>query len=272
MKSFRFLHLSDLHFRIRYEPWGFQNLLSSLPDSLKNLMLCLKKEKEQGLNFVLLTGDLSHDGTKEDYEALRSTLNRILDGIPWAALPGNHDNRAAFAALTGEPETPHNWDGTVTADGFRIITMDSGCGVSGCFSRSQIEWLKQVLSVPSERGSILAVHHPLIPGQEGLDGIQTDPCFPDLIAQSDIIGIFCGHTHRNYAGTFAGKPYFTADSLSYSMEESGPNTYVKALAAYNRVVYWDGVLSVQVRQLAPKPLVAACFSTDTMSTLFQKRK
>ncbi len=272
MKPFRFVHLSDLHFRKQYEDWGFQALLKRLPDPLENLVLCLEKEKAQGLDFVLLTGDLSHDGTKEDYSILRSTLNQTLEGIPWAALPGNHDDRAAFAALFPESEAGHGWDRTACTDGFRVILLDSGCGISGRLESAQLQWLKKVLSAPSERGSILALHHPLIPEQDGFGCMQADPCLAELIAQSDVIGIFCGHTHRNYTATFAGKPYFTADSLSFVLEESGPDTYLKALSAYNRAVYCDGTLSVQVRRLAPEASVAARFSTDMISTLFQKRK
>lgn len=272
MKPFRFVHVSDLHFRKQYEDWGFQDLLKRLPDPLENLVLCLEKEKAQGLDFVLLTGDLSHDGTKEDYAVLRSTLNRTLAGIPWAALPGNHDDREAFAALFPAGEPVNGWDRTADVNGFRVILLDSGCGISGRLETAQLQWLEKVLSAPSQRGSILALHHPLIPDQDGLGCMQADPRLAELIAQSDVIGIFCGHTHHNYAASFAGKPYFTADSLSFVMEESGSDTYLKALSAYNRAVYCNGTLSVQVRQLAPEPSVAACFSTDMISTLFQKRK
>lgn len=272
MESFRFVHLSDLHFRKQYENWGFQALLRKLPDSLENLIACLEKEKKQGLDFVLLTGDLSHDGTEEDYAILRGALNRTLGGTPWAALPGNHDDRAAFAAAMLGREAAQGCDAVYDCNGFRVITLDTGDGISGRLENNQAQWLRGVLAAPSKKGSILAVHHPLVPNQEGLGTIQMDNDLPDLIAESDVIGIFCGHTHRNYAGTFAGKPYFTADSLSFVMEESGPNTYLKAVAAYNRAVYCGGSLSVQVRQLAPAPAVAACFSTDTISTLFQKKK
>ncbi len=272
MESLRFVHLSDLHFRKQYEDWGFQNLLSKLPDSLGNLAVCLEREKAEGLDFVLLTGDLSHDGTEEDYMILRDALNHTLGGTPWVALPGNHDDRAAFAAGLLEQDASRKCDTVYHIKGFRVIMLDTGDGISGRLEKSQVQWLRNILSVPSEKGSILAVHHSLIDGQEGLGGIQADADLPDLIASSDVIGIFCGHTHHNYAGTYAGKPYFTADSMSYVMEESGPDTYLKAVAAYNCVVYCGGALSVQVRQLVPAPAVAACFSTDTLSSLFEKRK
>lgn len=39
-----------------------------------------------------------------------------------------------------------------------------------------------------------------------------------LISKSSIIAIFNGHTHHFYSGEFGGKPYFTADSVSFSTE------------------------------------------------------
>lgn len=272
MSSIRVVHLSDLHFRRQYEEWGFQSLLSKLPDALENLNTCLEQEKKRGMDLVLLTGDLSHDGTPEDYAILRETLDRILGGIPWIALPGNHDSREAFQAEIQARRTDVRGDAVDWIGGLRVISLDSGMGIAGVLSESQTRWLREVLSSPSENGTLLALHHPMIPDQEGLGTMKMDNELPNLIAKSDVIGILCGHTHRNYTGTFAGKPYVTADSLSYVMEEAGPNTCLKAVSAYNRVVFGEGTFSVQVQHLAPAPAVAACFPTDTMSALFQTRK
>jgi 3',5'-cyclic AMP phosphodiesterase CpdA len=233
-------------------------------------MKCLEEEKKLGLDFVLLTGDLTHDGTAEDYGVLRDAFNNTLGGIPWIALPGNHDIRDAFCRGLLGIDSKHELDSVYEVNGLRIITLDSGAEIAGVVSSQQMQWLDSVLSVHCAKGSILAIHHPLIPNQEGLGIAQFDSDLLKFIAKSDVIGIFCGHTHRNYSGNFAGKPYFTADSMSYAFEESGEMTSIEAFAAYNRVVLHDGSISVQVRQLAPAPTVAACFPTDTMSKLFEK--
>lgn len=270
MGDFRFIHLSDLHFRKQYEDWGLQSLLGKLPDVLERLTACLEEEKKLGVDFVLLTGDLAHDGTVEDYAALRDALNSTLGGIPWIALPGNHDNREAFCSGLQCGGQNHELDAVYEVNGLRVITLDSGTGISGVVHSSQTKWLQSVLAESCEKGSLLAVHHPLVPNQEGLGIAQFDSDLPKIIAQSDVIGVFCGHTHRNYMGTFAEKPYFTADSMSYAFEESEQMTSVKVVAAYNRVTLQNGSISVQVRQLAPAPVVAACFPTDRMYQLFEK--
>ena len=260
------LHLSDLHFRKQYEDTGFQALLKKLPDPLRNLTACLESEKYRGIGLVLLTGDLCHDGTQEDYAALREALDGILNGIPWVALPGNHDDRTAMAS-----EMPGAVDSVRYFGGLRIVTLDTGSGIAGKIGADQIVWLRSVLASPAEQGTLLALHHPLIPNQEGLGTAHVEGDLKGLIEKSDILGIFCGHTHRNYTGLFAGKPYFTADSLSNIMEEIGPDTYLKSAAAYSRISLEGGSFSIQVRQLAPAPAVAACFPTHTMSTLFQRK-
>lgn len=270
MNDFRFVHLSDLHFREQYENKGFQSFLGKLPSSLDHLRRCLEEEKQLGLDFVLLTGDLSHDGTVQDYGVLRDALNNILGKIPWIALPGNHDIRDEFCRGLLDADPNPELDTVSEVNGLRIITLDSGTGIAGVVSSRQTQWLDRVLSNHCEKGSILAIHHPLIPNQGGMGIAQFDVSLPELLAKSDVVGIFCGHTHSNYSGSFAKKPYFTADSMSYTFEESGGMTSIKSLAAYNRVDLHNGTISVQVRQIAPEPTVAACFPSNTMSKLFEK--
>lgn len=259
------LHLSDLHFRKQYDDTGFQALLKKLPNPLENLKACLELEKHRRIGLVLLTGDLCHDGTQEDYAALREALDDLLGGIPWVALPGNHDNRAAMSL-----EMPGAYDSVRYFGGFRVVTLDTGLGITGEIGADQMSWLRSTLGSPAEQGTLLALHHPLLPNQEGLGTAHVEGDLAGLIAKSDVLGIFCGHTHRNDTGLFAGKPYFTADSLSNIMEEIGPDTYLKSAAAYSRISLEGGSFSIQVRQLAPAPAVAACFSTNTLSTLFSK--
>lgn len=268
MQSIRFLHLSDLHFRKQYEDRGFQSILGRLPNPLPLLEQCLESEKREGLDFVLLTGDLAHDGTSADYELLRGVLTSSLGGIPWVALPGNHDDRGAFCRGLLHKDPGSALDTAYDLDGLRIITLDSGTGISGEIREDQAGRFCRMLS-GSGGPCILAVHHPLLPNQEGLGTPRLAPGFAETLEKSGVAGIFCGHTHRNFTGTYAGKPYFTADSLSYQFEQAGAMTAVKTFAAYTRVTYNSGSFSLQVRRPEPYPAASVWFPTDTMNKLFE---
>ncbi|MFA9379890.1 MAG: hypothetical protein ACERKO_02405, partial [Acetanaerobacterium sp.] len=114
--------------------------------------------------------------------------------------------------------------------------------------------------------------HPLIPNQDGLGTPRYDSSLTKLIANSDIAGIFCGHTHHNLITQFASKPYFTADSMAYSLSTQGDTASFEGIAAYNRMTLIDKTLSVQVKLVAPVPAVAARFSMNSLSQLLCKRK
>ena len=48
---------------------------------------------------VLVTGDIAHTGSDEEYEQARTLIERL--NAPIFALPGNHDDRAHCVAASG---------------------------------------------------------------------------------------------------------------------------------------------------------------------------
>lgn len=270
MDTVRFIHMSDIHFLENYSNEGFEALIANKQHPGDNVYKCLSKEINNELNFVLITGDLTHEGSESDYLALRKLLERLLGDIPFIVLPGNHDRRDAYCRGFFGIEPEDKLDRVYDLNGLRIITLDTGNSKDGCILEEQLTWLKETLSHPSQKGTLLGLHHPLIPNQEGLDPAAYDRSFCDIIAKSDIIGIFCGHTHRNFTAQFAGKPYFTSDSMSFSMTTRYDTLQFEDYAAYNLVTLCDGILSVQVKQVVPESAVIASFSLDKLSQLFSK--
>lgn len=270
MKIFRFIHMSDIHFKENYSDYGFENLIANKRHPKENLYKCIAVEKEKGLDFVLITGDLTHEGEERDYRLLRNLLEEQLGGIPFIALPGNHDRREAFCRGFLGVEPKERLDAVYELEGLRIIVMDTGRTINGIITKDQIKWLRSVLIKYSQRGSILALHHPLIENQDGLPSAQYDNELYEVIANSDILGIFCGHTHHNYIAQFASKLYFTADSMSYSMTSINDDLLFEDYVAYNIMELHDGILSAQVKQVIPAPAVTASFSSDKLSLLFSQ--
>lgn len=270
MKNYRFIHISDIHFLENYSNDGFEALIAAKQHPKDNVVKALSNEVKEGLDFILITGDLTHEGMESDYQALNMLLKESAGEIPYIVLPGNHDRREAYCQGFLGIKPKENLDMVYVINGLRIITLDTGDGKDGRLLKEQLNWLKEILSEPSENGTILALHHPLLPNQEGLNCAEYDPGLIDIIRQSDIIGTFCGHTHRNFASLFAGKPYFTSDSMSFSMTSKSDALQFEDNAAYNLVTLCDGVLSAKVKQVVPESAVIASFALDKLSQLFSK--
>jgi hypothetical protein len=87
----------------------------------------VERVKSLGVQFVLVTGDLTKDGEKQDDELLVSYLGKLKDaGIPAYVIPGNHDilNPQSFSySLAGTMRVPN-----VTAGEFAGIYKDYGYG------------------------------------------------------------------------------------------------------------------------------------------------
>lgn len=260
MSEYRFLHFSDLHFKQHAAREGLEHLLTHVFHPLQNIAESLRAEPEPP-DFILLTGDLAHEGDEEEYRALRQSLEDICRGIPVIAMPGNHDRRPAYwkAYCETEPQ-PNGWVHWV--GGLRIVALDSGGGLQGEITDAQAEWLRGVLAGPAADGTLLALHHPLLPGQDGAEEARLSPGFPQLVAESDIRGIFCGHTHRNCIGRFAGKPYVTADSIAFTWNVRGGTARCENHAGYVWGRLRGGELTVQIKQAVPPVESVACFPID----------
>jgi len=95
--SFRWLHLTDLHWGDRTE---LKNEWAIIEDKLRADFQTLKNAEKLGgpIDAVFFTGDLVNFGEKDEFDALTPKLSKLLenlnsdDSLPWFfAIPGNHD-------------------------------------------------------------------------------------------------------------------------------------------------------------------------------------
>jgi 3',5'-cyclic AMP phosphodiesterase CpdA len=162
---------------------------------------------------ILLTGDLAADGRPEEYRRLRTVLD--ASPVPMLAVPGNHDDRAAFAReLAGSGvrtgEGPGLWlehDAPV-----RLIGLDTlGPGDAGILGDAQLAWAADRLARDDPRPLLIFMHHP--PFRLGLPLDLTRCADGDALARlverhPRVLGVVCGHVHRSarvaWAGTIGG--------------------------------------------------------------------
>ncbi len=214
------IQLSDLHIV------SSGNLHDSV-DSLDNVSQIL--EVIEGLatpDLVLLTGDLADEGHPDSYKRLRPVIDAFSKktGIPVMYLPGNHDKRPAFRFnLLDLEENEENTDQILWCGGLRVIGLDSTAldGPHGEFDDAQLDWLDAELNKPAPLGTIIAFHHPPIPGP--IDAInliilRNPERFSKIIEGRGVKMILAGHTHHASAGLLGNVPVWVATATAYQID------------------------------------------------------
>ncbi len=259
MDSHYFLHLTDTHLCFAAaapETCCTEHDLRSIYQTAFSF--------DHAPEFVLITGDLVHEGTTEDYRKVTALLKE-LDGQyktkTYAAL-GNHDIRANFnlAFLGRTSEKPLDY--CVQTDWLKLLVLDSSSGqVTGQLTRSQLTWLEQNLKMAVPCPTILALHHPVY----GTSTAETDP--NNLISPENLIqllqrypvdAILCGHSHEAGIVTQHGLPpqFVGAGAASSAMPliQGHVQFRKQCWVQYTRVqgtrLYWSPLCLETSKQLA----------------------
>ena len=214
----------------------------------------------------ILTGDVADRGEVDAYRRIRGIVEAAA--AQWGAaivwVMGNHDQREPFrtellgetqSGGVGEPVDQAPVDQVHDLDGLRIIVLDTSVPGyhHGEITDAQLEWLRAVLSTPSPRGSILALHHPPIPTPLPLMSVlelQDQPRLAAVLVGSDVRAILGGHLHYSTQGLFAGIPVSVAAATCYTMDLGAPDrelTGVNGAQTLNLVhVYTDQITHSQL--------------------------
>lgn len=163
-------------------------------------------------DLVMLTGDMAADGVAPDYALLRSVLAGC--GLPMAAVPGNHDRRADFAATLRDAgarvgELPF-LNLSLDLGPLRVLaldTLDEGRS-AGLLCESRLAWAAAQLDEAIGRPVLLYMHHPpFMIGQAVADGsaCRNGARLGALVARhGGVLAVSCGHVHRPVQRLWAG--------------------------------------------------------------------
>ena len=251
--SFSFLHVSDLHYR--KDPKGARAPFSQVLVAMDS-PLCQMKELlvrlDRPVDFVIITGDLVHDGDREDYISLKAQLDGLLD-VPYFVVSGNHDDgelvREVFLSgggLSYVRELPF----------VRLIALDTSAPncPDGMVDRDGLRLLEQVGR--DEKPTIVFTHHHLFRDQFVLPPAQGAEELLEVLEKAAVEAVLCGHTHHYFQARIGTLPYYTAGSLSFA----GENGSDGSLSFYQNsgatlFVYSDGTLSAHPVSLGPEKLL-----------------
>lgn len=213
------------------------------------------------VDLVVVTGDITDDGTSAEYAVARAALATRL---PLLALPGNHDRRGPFRAeLVVDADPQHPEEAEINQlrvlAGVTVVCLDSTVpgSVAGALSARTLAWLEHTLLTRAGQPALIALHHPPVAlGLGQLDEIRLADAGrleAVLVRHSDVVGIICGHVHTAASSSFAGVPVWAAPAIGFGAHLPGEpesGTDAEAPPALSLHVIDDaGRLTTQLRIL-----------------------
>lgn len=220
----RIVHISDTHL------YGDDTLHYGIVDTTAALRRVLAAASEiPHVDAVVLSGDLSDDGTVAAYRTLRDLVE------PWAAergaqtvyAMGNHDVADAFTAVLGDRTRVH------TLGRRRIVTLDSAVpgAAYGSVGAAQLAWLAEVLSEPTDLGTVVVVHHPpthaVTPLLRRLE-LDDPHALLGVLEGSDVRLVLSGHYHHPLITLERGIPVVVAPGVTNTSDVTTPENVERA--------------------------------------------
>lgn len=163
-------------------------------------------------DLVMLSGDLTEDGTPAQYARARAVLAGFR--LPIAAVPGNHDRRAALAeglrgsgVQVGEGAFLHVALDVGPVRLLALDTLDEG-HPAGLLCTERLAWAAARLDEAPGRPVLVFLHHPpFMIGQAVADvsACRNGAQLGTLVARhGGVLAVCCGHVHRPVQRLWAG--------------------------------------------------------------------
>ncbi len=193
MDNITIAHISDLHI--------FKNkdgILKGAVNTFEKFQLVVKnlQKKINDIDAIIVTGDLSEDGSEKSYQNINEELDKLKTPSFW--LPGNHDN---FDNIPSHISEKHVLKSIKLGD-WEIIFLDTTIkGVDhGEMKANELNRLNSFLTENKNNHTLVCMHHPPIDVQsEFIDvlGLRNKKDFWQVISKhSNVKGILFGHVHQ----------------------------------------------------------------------------
>ncbi len=217
-------------------------------------------------DLLLITGDLTQDGSPAAYRRIMSALEET--GIRYCCLPGNHDDPEIMRDLMSTPAGPEihierlsNW---------HLLMLDSHVegATHGRVHPDAIDQLNDVLDTLSQP-VMIAVHHPPVKiGCKWIDGINLQRAAPLLDAvrsHPQVKLVLSGHVHQSFATSLGHAAIYTTPATSIQFKPGVDEFTLDDAAPGFRLVrlYSDGSHDSQVRR------VPVSFAIDPTATGYE---
>ncbi|MBU2561927.1 MAG: metallophosphoesterase [Nanoarchaeota archaeon] len=239
-------HISDLH----CSKTGFRP---------KRLATCVKEVNRLRPDAVVVTGDLTLNGYRKEYEIARKYLSALKPKT--LIVPGNHDAR--LCGYEYFDEFFGHGNNSLDLDGVHIIGVDTTVPDldEGNIGRGKLRWLVgELCKRPRSHLRVVAMHHHLIPvpntGRER-SSIANAGTVLDALIKEGVDMVLCGHRHTPHS--------WIVDSLV--IVNAGSPSAVKLRAnipnSYNIIRIDDGSIEISIKEMGGKERAVAHYVTSS---------
>ncbi|MBX6329281.1 MAG: phosphodiesterase [Pseudolabrys sp.] len=163
-------------------------------------------------DLVVISGDLVDTPDAGEYEHLRRLLAPLA--IPFAAIPGNHDDRALMRDALPQAGAPARGPLNLVRrlGPLDVVLVDSTVPAAphGELGAQTLAWLAGVLAAAPERPALLFMHHPPFVtgiGHMDVQNLRDAEALAALLRRAPRVRLVAaGHVHRAVLATLAGVP------------------------------------------------------------------
>ena len=244
-KPLRIVQISDIHLFGESE----KTLLGvNTNESFEAVVKLLKTDQKPEL--ILLSGDLSQDGSKASYLKIAAKLKEFA--IPIYYVPGNHDDPKMLGETYPLENITHHRH--IVLKDWHIILLNSQKigAVEGYLDPAQISFLQHCLQMYPEHHAMVVFHHqPVLMNCAWLDKLgltNADELWTVLGGFPKMRAILFGHVHQQHAGKKNGIQYFSAPSTCIQFKTQSDHFALEKLPPGYRWIdlYSDGSLSTDI--------------------------
>jgi len=223
------VQLSDIHYGAQFR----ENVFEKVIDEVNSL----------SPDAVIITGDLTNEGLKEEYEECKSLISKInVEKI--IAISGNHDYRNT-GYLHFKKYFPFK---TINELGNDVVVVTIGTARpdrdEGEVGYRQTSWLERIMKKYEDKTTILAMHHHIIgipdTGSDRLTIIDAGDVLRATL-DSKVNLVLCGHKHRPWMWDFNNLMIANAGTTSSKRVRGFFEN------SYNIVKIDDGKISVDLK-------------------------
>jgi outer membrane protein assembly factor BamB/Icc-related predicted phosphoesterase len=215
----------------------------SASDSTLNLLV--DEINHTKIDFTVVTGDLTNEGSDAELKAVKKALDKLIK--PAYVLPGNHETNWAESAGLTINKLWGNDRFLFHLNGYMFVGFNTGPYMKmgdGHVKQEDIQWLtRQLLQNKSKKEVLISfAHYPLADGLD--DWVEVT----DLLKTFDCRLAFCGHGHKLALLNFNGIPGIMGRSV-LSGNSKVPGFNLVTLRNDSMLIY-NKELSVPVKKPA----------------------
>lgn len=241
------IQISDCHLRKRPDdgPWN------CTPDrSLQEVLAAVNLAQP---DLIVLTGDLSDDGSTEAY----TRLKRLVDatGIEAHYLLGNHDHAERAQNVLGAQ--CHSTPALLCLGDWRLIALNTTVAGHdhGTIDPDNMACIRQMLSAPLDHPVAIFLHHPpVLTGCAWLDEIglaNKDDFIRSIRERPELRAVFFGHIHQTFESPDSSPAMFGCPSTAAQfLPRSDCFALADSQPGWRQIkLHSDGRFSTQVMRL-----------------------